>query len=89
MNASESWRALFENWPGAMPREGLLVTTFQEQIPFRDFLISGGILLVERDKPDSAGARKVMVAYEAISAVKLTTPMELARFQVMGFQAPM
>ena len=89
MNASESWRALFENWPSVIPREGLLVTTFQDQIPFRDFLVSGGVLLVERDKPDSMGARKVMIAYEAISAVKLSTPMELARFQVMGFQAPM
>ena len=88
METAESWRALFENWPESIPREGLLVTTFQEQIPFKDFLISGGILLVERDKPDSYGARKVMIAYDAISAVKFTSPVELARFQVMGFQAP-
>lgn len=88
MQTAESWRTLFESWPAAIPREGLLVTTFQETIPFVGFLVSGGILLVERDKPDSFGARKVMVAYEAISAVKITSPAELARFQVMGFQAP-
>jgi hypothetical protein len=52
------------------------------------FLISSGILLVERDKPDVLGARKVMVAYGAIAAVKIASPMELARFQVMGFQSP-
>ncbi len=89
METAEAWRSIFENWPESIPRQGLLVTSFQETIPFASFLISGGILLLERDKPDSAGARKVMVSYEAISAVKLTTPMELARFQVMGFQAPL
>lgn len=87
-NAAESWKSLFENWPEAIPRQGLLVTSFQEQVPFIDYLVSGGILLLERDKPDSYGARKVMVAYEHISAVKITSPMELARFQVMGFQTP-
>ncbi len=88
METAESWRSLFENWPESIPRQGLLVTNFGEQIPFVNFLISGGIVLVERDKPDSQGARKVLVAYDAISAVKITNPMELARFQVMGFQAP-
>jgi len=88
METAESWRALFENWPESIPREGLLVTTFGETIAFTDFLISGGILLLERDTPDSYGARKVMIAYNAVSAVKITSPMELARFQVMGFQPP-
>ena len=88
MDNAESWRALFENWPQSIAREGILVTGFGEQINFTNFLISGGILLVERDKPDMVGARKVMVAYGAISAVKIASPMELARFQVMGFQTP-
>lgn len=83
-----AWRSLFENWPEGIPRQGLAVTAFQETIPFTDFLISEGIVLLERDKPDSHGARKVMVAYDAIAAVKITAVMELARFQVMGFQAP-
>ena len=87
METAESWRALFENWPDSIPHEGIVITTVQESIPFVNFLISGGILLLERDRPDSQGARKVMVAYDAISAIKLTTPMELSRFQVMGFQA--
>lgn len=88
MSSGEHWRGLFENWPESMPRQGMLVTTFQETIPFTNFLISGGILLVDRDKPDSVGARKVMIAYDAICAVKITSVMELGRFQVMGFQAP-
>lgn len=83
------WRSLFENWPQAVPRAALLVTVYGETIPFRDFLVSPAILLIERDVPDSLGARKVMIPYEGIAAIKHSTPMELARFQVMGFQAPM
>jgi len=88
MDTAEAWRTIFESWPDAIPRQGLVVTQFQETIPFCDFMVSGGILLLERDKPDSVGTRQVMLAYDAISAIKLTKPMEFARFQVMGFQAP-
>ncbi len=88
MHSSEAWRNLFENWPESIPRAGLVVTAFNETIQFKDFLVSGAIVLVEREVPDSQGARKVMIAYDAIQAVKITSPMELARFQVMGFQPP-
>ncbi len=88
MHSAEAWRTLFENWPDSIPRAGLLVTSFNETIEFKDFLISGSIVLVERNTPDSQGARKVMIGYDAILAVKITSPMELARFQVMGFQPP-
>lgn len=88
METAEAWRTLFETWPESIPKTGMLMTDFQESIPFVNFLISGGILLVERNQPDSFGARKVMVAYSAISAVKIISTLELARFQVMGFQAP-
>lgn len=89
METAEAWRSLFEGWPETIPQKGLLVTTFQETIPFVGFLISGSMVIVERDNPDGHGARKVIVAYDAISAIKITDPMDLARFQVMGFQAPM
>jgi hypothetical protein len=89
MNSGEYWRMLFEGWPESLPRRGLLITTFNESIPFVGYLLSGGILLLERDKPDSLGARKVMVAYDAISAIKITDVIDLARFQVLGFQPPM
>lgn len=84
-----AWRSLFENWPETIPREGIVVTRFQESIPFVSFLISGSIVLLERDRPDGSGARKVMLAYDSISALKITSPIEMARFQVMGFQPPM
>jgi hypothetical protein len=88
MNTGEYWRALFENWPQSIPRRGLLITSFNETISFVDFLISGGIVLLERDRPDSLGARKVFVAYDAISALKVTDVIDLVRFQTMGFQPP-
>ncbi len=88
MHTAEAWRTLSENWPDSIPRTGILLMSGGEGIEFKDFLISGAIVLVERVVPDSQGARKVMVAYESIQAVKITSPMELARFQVMGFQAP-
>lgn len=88
MESAAAWRPLFENWPQGIPREGLLVTSFQEQIPFKDFLVSGEVLLVERDKPDSVGGRKVMITYEHVSAVKLISPVELSQYQQMGFQSP-
>jgi len=88
MSTSESWRSLFESWPESVPRTGLLVSMWNETIPFKDFLISGQLVLLERDAPDSLGSRKVILGYESIAAVKLTTTMELARLQVLGFQAP-
>ena len=87
-STGEAWRALFENWTEAIPRKGVIVTIFNETIPFVSYLISGGILLLERDKPDTIGARKVMLSYESISAIKITDVIEMARFQVMGFQPP-
>ena len=88
MDSAEAWKSLFENWPEAVPKEGLVVTKMNEAIPFVNFLVSGSLLMIERDKPDTFGARKVMMGYDAINCVKIPSPMELARFQVMGFQAP-
>lgn len=86
MQSVEGWRSILENWPEVIPKKGIVVTTYQESIPFQNYLLSNGIVLFERDKPDSLGSRKVMLSYEAICAIKLTDTMELARYQVMGFQ---
>jgi hypothetical protein len=88
MSNGQEWQQLFENWPDSMPRQAMVVTNFGETITFVNFLLSPGILLLERDKPDTSGARKVMVSWQAISAVKIPSPMELGRFTVMGFQNP-
>lgn len=89
MDTAESWRSLFENWPDSIPRVGTVATTVGDAIPFSDFLISGGLLLIERARPDAVGNRKVMVSYEAVAAVNLSTTAELSQFQCMGFQPPL
>ncbi|MGZ0168029.1 MAG: hypothetical protein ACKVHE_00575 [Planctomycetales bacterium] len=88
METTAAWKAMFESWPDAIERKGMVVMASGEAIPFQAFMISGGLLLLERDKPDQFGNRKVILSYDQICAVRLPTTMELARFQVMGFQAP-
>jgi hypothetical protein len=86
VDSSDAWRSFFETWPETLPHQGILVTVLNETIPFVNFLISSSLLMVERDKPDTYGSRKVIVSYDAISVVKLTSPEELSKFEVMGFQ---
>jgi len=88
MGSGEHWHNLFENWPEAIPRQGILLTTFGENISFASYMLAGGLLLLERDQPDALGARKLIISFDVIAAVKLTTPIEMSRFQVMGFQPP-
>jgi hypothetical protein len=85
MQTAAYWQTLFQRWPASLPRQGLVVTVFQEAIPFSDFLLSEGLLLLERDKPDSTGARKVILCFDAIAGVKITSTIELARFRELGF----
>ena len=85
MDALQAWHKLFTAWPENVPREGLVVTV-TDTIPFTNFLVSEGLVLLERDRPDALGARKVMVPFANIIVLKMTSTAELARFQSMGFQ---
>jgi len=80
-----SRQSLFENWPGNFPRTGVLITNFQETIPFNDFRVNEGIVLLQRERPDTIGARKMMVSFSAIVALKLTGVEELSVYDQMGF----
>lgn len=87
MDLDSAWRSVFVNWPEKLPRAGMIVTSTQETIPFVDFLIADSFVIVERDRPDSLGARKVIVALAAITAVKLTSPDALSTLKPFT-QAP-
>ena len=89
MASTEHWQSLFENWPDAIQRKGAIVTKDGETVPFAGFLISFGLLLIERDGPDASGTRKIIVAYDSISMVKLPAVGDLSIFQAMGFQPSM
>lgn len=84
----EKWQTLFENWPEVIQRQGAIVVKNGESIPFCNFMVSCGLLLVERDGPDATGCRKIIVSYDEISLIKLSTAAEMSRFQSMGFQPP-
>ena len=84
----QAWQSFFESWPPSLPQEGIVVTSFQETIPFSRFMIADGLLALERDKPDSIGSRKVILGFAAISAVKMTDTGDFGRFAQMGFNEP-
>lgn len=86
MNSVQNWQPLFENWPDVIPRRGSIVTKQGESIPFISFLISAGLLLLERDGPDVAGNRKIILSYDSIDVIKLAMSGEMSKFQSMGFQ---
>ena len=85
MEGPSPWKHCFENWPKDLPCRGVLVTRFQEQIPFDAFLASETMLLVERKTPDTIGARKVLLAFEEISAIKFVDVVRGKLFEPLGF----
>ncbi len=81
-----TWRACFHAWPGNIPQRGVLVTTFDEQIPFASFMVADDLLFIERKNPDTLGTRSLIVPFNAISAVKIVDPIEPRQFRSFGFQ---
>ncbi|MGQ9575998.1 MAG: hypothetical protein ACUVUC_11845 [Thermoguttaceae bacterium] len=80
------WKRFFTDWPAEMPRRGVLVTTFQEQVPFDGFLTSGEFLLIERQVPDPLGGRAVILPYQYVAAVKLTEALRPKALRSLGFE---
>jgi len=81
------WRACFHHWPANIPQRGVLVTAFDEQIPFGSFMVSEELLFIERRNPDTLGTRSVIVPYSQIAAVKIVDPLEPREFQSFGFHS--
>lgn len=82
-------RRIFAEWPAGIPRGGLIVTTFGESIQFVSYMLSGDLILLERKTPDAMGARRVILGFDSILAVKILDAIEMPRFTAMGFQASM
>ncbi len=80
-----AWIRLFGEWPGEMPRRGILVTTFGEQVPFSGFLTGESFICLERQNPDSLGARTLIVPYDNVAAVKLVDVVKPAILRRLGF----
>jgi hypothetical protein len=88
LDAAEVWRQCFSQWPAEVERRGVLVTSFNEQIPFDSFATGPDILLVERRAPDTVGARMVLVGYQFIQAVKIVDVVKMKSFSSMGIVVP-
>ena len=86
MESAAIWKDYFARWPAEVPRAGVLVTTFEEQIPFDGFAISENLLLLERRNPDTVGARKILLAYDSIAAIKIVDVVKVKAFASLGFQ---
>ncbi len=87
-DVSEIWRHYFRNWPAEVERRGVLVTAFNEQIPFENFSESDDLLLIERRAPDTMGARLIILSYDQVSAVKIVDVVKMRAFQSLGFAQP-
>lgn len=88
MDLSAAWRSAFESWPESLPKVGMIVTATQETIPFVNFLLGESFVVVERDKPDSQGARKLIIALAAITAVKLSITEDLSTLTAFTVRKP-
>jgi hypothetical protein len=86
LDPSEAWVDLFARWPAGVARKGVLVTNFGEQIQFSGFMASKTMLLVERQTPDTVGARKVILPYANILGVKIAEIVKSAAFHALGFE---
>jgi hypothetical protein len=85
MEIGAAWRHVFQKWPKDVPPRGVLVTNFDEQIPFECFMAGDAMLIVERKAPDTVGARKVLLPYEQVLAVKLVDVVRGKSFEELGF----
>jgi hypothetical protein len=83
--ASDTWRDVFLNWPEAIAKRGVLVTTLNEAVPFKGFMTKGEMLLLERTNPDPLGARFVLIGYEAVHLLKLTDQLKESVLSGAGF----
>lgn len=86
--SSSPWRHVFQQWPPGVPYKGVVVTNYAEQIPFEGFQCTDELVLFDRPTPDTVGARRVILPYDHITAVKITAVTEQKSFEPLGFAAP-
>ena len=81
-----TWRDFFHNWPSGLSQRGVVTTLQNEQIPFCAFVTSQEMLLLERPNPDTVGARRVLLPFANIAALKITDVVEARLFRSAGFR---
>lgn len=87
MVTSAIWKSYFNNWPAGLPRNGVLVTSHNEAIPFRKYWLKEDLLLLERTAPDANGGRFLLLGFDTIFSVKFTSPIAEESIAKAGFVA--
>ncbi len=85
MPASKLWQAFFTNWPAAIAQRGLIITSLNDSVPFKNFWLKDGLLLLERNNPDALGGRFILLSFEGISTVKFIDPLRESVIEAAGF----
>jgi hypothetical protein len=85
MTPNPVWKSVFSNWPAGIQHRGVLVTTLNETIPFKGFMIKEDMLLLDRTNPDPMGARFILIDFAAINCLKLIDPVKDSVFVAAGF----
>jgi len=86
--SARSWKGFFCTWPAEIARQGLLVTSFGEQVPFSGFMTGETFLLIERKTPDPSGARAIVLPYDEVVALKITDVLKPKAYRSFGFEGP-
>lgn len=84
-NTPQVWRDFFCNWPADLPQRGVVVTSFNEQVPFVSFLMNEHMLMLERMAPDATGGRRMLLPFDFVVGVKITDPVKNEAFTQAGF----
>jgi hypothetical protein len=87
MDNASLWRKFFVEWPSGIPQQGVVVTSFGEQVSFVGFLLSEHLVMFERRAPDSVGGRRLLLPYGKIDGIKIVDPVKNEVFSQAGFRA--
>jgi hypothetical protein len=82
------WKSFLNDWPGGLQRQGVLITGWDEQVPFSSFLTRQDLVMFERRNPDTNGARRILIGYDEVKAVKIVEVVKDKPFRDAGFRGP-
>jgi hypothetical protein len=62
-----------------------VIAAFDDPVPFCDFVFNADFVVLERATPDVHGARRVVLPFSLIQAVKYLTPLKTEQFLECGY----
>ena len=78
--------SILKDWPEGVTRKGVIVTSWNEQVPFYGFMLRGDLVLLQRQAPDTVGARKIILPLDQIAALKIVDVVPGKVYQAAGFE---